>query len=171
MLGHTEALGFAKRIGGDFTLDIGALYWQLSAPVRVTLPPSALYPSGYSYTRDSKPNYAEAYAALIKGPVSARLHYSPDYLGQGASTLYGDLTVAHAFGAGRVFAHAGALKALESGVRYGGESTRFDYRVGAAYGFGPGELQLAWSGSNNAEYPAGYRRAASGFVLSATAFF
>ncbi len=152
-------------------VDVGALYWQMSAPVRITLPPSSYYPSGYTYTRAYKPDYTEIYAGLTKGPLSARLHYSPDYLGQGAPTLYGDLTVAHQIGDGRLFAHAGALRALEDSVRYGGERTRFDYRVGGAYGLRFGEVQLAWSGSENAEYPVGHRRAASGFVLSASAFF
>jgi hypothetical protein len=170
-IGHVESVGFAKRTGSDLTLDVGALYWHLSAPTTYTLPPSTRYPYGYSYTQTYRAEYAELYAGGTKGPVSAHLYYSPDYIGDVTNTVYADVSVARQLGSARVFAHAGLLHTLDGALTSRGERSRVDYRVGAAYGARFGELQLYWTGADGAEYPVGTRRASSGLVLSATAFF
>jgi uncharacterized protein (TIGR02001 family) len=117
--------------------------------------------------------YVEVYGGFTAGPLAARLYYSPDYLGEGLSTLYADLAATwRPARAWRLFAHAGVLTPLEgSGPPYSFRE-RYDISLGAARRFGRFELQV--EGTWTAPDPAYGRydaRKRDGLLVSVRRYF
>ena len=114
-------------------------------------------------------DYGECYLGLAAQRWSARLYYSPDYLGRGWASLYGELGASLPLGERlRLFGHAGALHALDEnpiGVR---PATRYDASVGVALFIESFELRLAWVGTSHsyAAYPQRRNTAVLGATLA-----
>ena len=174
-LGYTGYVGYARRTDSGLTWDVGASTSRITVPARVNVPAGVVYPYAYTYTRRYRAAYTEAYVGVSRGDLSAHVYVSPDYLGEGVKTAYLDLNAAvRPASRIRLTAHAGALTALDGRFgRFGsgGRRTRFDLRAGAVFELPHGELQLAWTGASNAEYPRGYPQKRSAVVVSASAFF
>lgn len=178
-VGETVYVGFAHQTPNGLTLDIGLVHAEFARPT-VTAAPGPVVTDIYGYPLPSQPaalnvsagsSYSEAYAGVIKGPVSARLYLSPDYFGEGRTTAYLDLNASvRPQARTRLFAHAGMLKPLGGGVP--GEKTRFDVRAGFAFEFPRGEVQLAWTSAwPRRAYLIGYPQDRDALVLSASAYF
>jgi uncharacterized protein (TIGR02001 family) len=129
--------------------------------------------TGVHFGTDSRYDYDEVFAGLNGERWNMRAHYSPDYFGSGARTVYGEFNVGVPLSAlMRATAHIGAL------MRVGGTSTEganasFDASLGAAVARDAWEVQLAWvAGGRSAVYPTAYGRASRGaLVLSASLAF
>jgi len=118
--------GFASRLVGDASWDAGVSY--------------ATFP------RSSEYDYLEAYVGLSASRLSARVHYSPDYFGQGVPSVYGEVNGAWPLGDRlNLLAHIGALRARHP-AQYAvqGKTVRVDGRVGLALDMRWATLQLAW---------------------------
>jgi uncharacterized protein (TIGR02001 family) len=117
--------------------------------------------------------YAELYAGVAMGDLSAHLYYAPDYLGEGASTLYLDVSGAYRPApAWRLFGHVGVLAPLHRSDWSYIRSARYDLRAGAAARLKHCELQLAWTGSGpGTDYPTGHAQKRNALVFAATYAF
>jgi uncharacterized protein (TIGR02001 family) len=129
-LGYQANLGYAVRTREGWSLDMGvstAGYTQY------------LYPQQHLH-------YAEVYAGVSAGPVSAHLYWSPDYLGQHMQTLYGEVdgivaVTPHL----RLFGHAGLLAPLDGSGGWPPRGPRYDLKAGLALQVGAAELRVAVS--------------------------
>lgn len=123
--------GYAWRLPGGRVLDLGLTRREFRT--------AATVPRGSGYT--------EAYLGIGGRSLSARLHYSPDYLWRDTSTLYATLDgVVRPAPGWRLLAHGGAMQFLGGLPRYGADRTQFDYSLGVAKRFGRVDAQLAASG-------------------------
>jgi uncharacterized protein (TIGR02001 family) len=93
------------------------------------------------YKDDSGQNYAEAFVGLSTDRFNGRLYYSPNYLGQGVHSAYGELNYNLPLSTSlRFTAHAGYLDV----AKRDGESrsaSHGDTRAGLAYHTGDWNLQ------------------------------
>ncbi len=99
----------------------------------------------YKYVVD----VTELYAGISGRHFSSHVYYSPDYLGQGISTLYFDVSGTLRPGVGqhwRLFSHAGLLIPLDAKPA-STKTLHADVRAGAAVEFKRAELQVYWTGS------------------------
>ncbi|NEX64758.1 TorF family putative porin [Noviherbaspirillum galbum] len=180
---------FASRVA----LDPDAAGMQFAAYTGLSLPWTTRMPRGVQASWDAglmfaafpgqvRYNYASVYAGVHAGlasnDVSMRLHYSPDYFGQGASSLYAEANAAHALADRvQVFAHLGRQRqssALQA-------APAWDARIGLTLAAGDWSLELAANraGAIRADYtPYSYGRSqafygteARRFVLSVTRSF
>lgn len=131
-LGVQVGGGFARRVGGLWTVDVGIVHNELRAP----------YSGGFSY------NYTEAYVGATRGPLSAYVFVSPNYFSPGFKTVYGQLeatiTPAEDW---YVTAHVGSLNYLDAPEPYRiRHETLYDWRLGVAREFGNFEIHAAISG-------------------------
>lgn len=129
-LGFIEYLGYATPRRGGVSWDVGVNNQDLAY-----------------YTRKRYPlRYSEIYVGVVGGGLSARLHYSPNYLEPGYSALYaevdGSLKPAENW---RLFAHFGATVPIGD---IDGRRPRYDARAGVARQFGPLELQASVATTN-----------------------
>ncbi|MGC4028437.1 MAG: TorF family putative porin [Steroidobacteraceae bacterium] len=88
----------------------------------------------YGYTNASEFNFYEAYAGISKGPLAAKLWYSPGLLGTDGSAFYLEGKATIALGAGfSLLAHVGY--SLGDGVAdtYGGDDHYLDWSAGFGY--------------------------------------
>jgi len=145
-LGVEGGVGYALRIAPAVSLDAGVHRTQYRAA----------YPGGRT-TR-----YTEGYIGLTAHRVTARVFYSPDYLAEGVSTLYGELDGGIEPAPNwRLNAHVGALVYLDAGDEYyvgyrPSDATRYDWRVGVSHRLGRVELHAAVSGGGpGSDYYAG----------------
>lgn len=123
--------GYAWHLRGGPVLDLGLTRREFRSAA--TMP------------RDA--GYSEVYAGIGGRSLSARLHYSPDYLLRHTSTLYGTLDgVVRPVPGWRLLAHVGAMQFLGSLPQYSTDRTQFDYSVGVARRIGPFDGQIAWTG-------------------------
>ncbi len=127
LLGHMEYLGYAKRVGGDVTLDLGAT--------------NIAYRPAYGGSADNP----EVYLGLRKGVARLYAYYSPRYFTPGVKTLYlaadAGLPLARRW---RLFGHLGLLETLT--IPYGQAfGSRFDGKAGVGVNVLGGEVQLAWT--------------------------
>lgn len=157
VLGYTDYLGYARRLGSGPTADVGVTNAKVTE-----------YRAG-RYTAD----YTEFYAGLIFNNISSHIYYSPSYFGSKMSTVYVDLngavTPARDW---RLFGHAGVLTPLSGQTGDGARRERYDLRVGVARAFGSCELHLAWTISAPAVlYPAERVKTRDAIVLGAAYFF
>ena len=131
-LGYQVDAGVAKRLGGDWVIDLGIAHNQFRAA----------YAGGYPLT------YTEGYIGTTRGPVSAYLFVSPNYYRPGFWTAYGQVeaTIMPARD-WRLTAHVGSLHHLYTPETYTlRHETLYDWRVAAARAFGSLELHLNVSG-------------------------
>jgi uncharacterized protein (TIGR02001 family) len=126
-LGLVENLGYAKRLKGGPTIDVGVL--------------NANYSRYTGYDRSS--GYSELYAGLIGKVFSSRISLSPNYFHSHSWTAYGEVD------AGiqptrklRLTAHVGSLVPLGSAY---GSGLQYDWEIGATREVGPVSLHLAFS--------------------------
>jgi len=156
-LGYQAYVGYAARLRPELSWDVGLTatdvtrYGDLRGPVR----------------------YGEAYAGLSWKSLSAHVYYAPDYLGQGAATLYADVDGAiRPAPHWRLFGHAGVLTPLDGGAHGRPRQPTYDLKAGLAATLKSLELQLAWTelGPNGA-YLAGERQERGALVVSATYSF
>jgi uncharacterized protein (TIGR02001 family) len=126
-LGHQEYLGYAHRLRGGSTVDLGVSNLEYR----------------YYGEVDGHADATEIYAGWAKGLFNAYVHYSPNYFRPGNETLYGEVNGAVRLPRPwRLFGHAGALTPL--GGRHDGKE-RYDLRAGIAVALKQGEAQLAWT--------------------------
>jgi hypothetical protein len=186
LVGHMAYLGYAKRLDGGLTVDLGANRLSVrtaaggfAAPLDAGSVPSAgPYPFAYPLGEAPAPvpavrrrvEYSEVYAGVLKGQGSAHVYLSPDYFGGGSGAAYVDLNASvRPARPVRLFAHAGLLAPLSAT----GGPERYDLRAGAALELRRVELQLAWSVvGRSRDYLTGYPlRRRHALVFGASAFF
>jgi uncharacterized protein (TIGR02001 family) len=152
-LGFIEYAGYASPRRGGVGWDVGINNQNL-----------AYFYEGKRFPLD----YSEAYVGVISDNVSARLHYSPNYLRPGWAALYaevdGSLKPAENW---RLFAHLGTTAPIGNP---GGRRQRFDARAGVARRFGPFEVQASVT-ATTPNPPATTPPERSAFVVGATWFF
>lgn len=146
--------GVAQR-GEAFTWDVGVV---------------RTFYSGVRHYR-----YHEWYAAAGIERLSARLSYSPAYLGTGGRTAYVELNGSYPL-AGEVdlVAHVGWLKPFDDKPGwYYSQLQRPDWRIGLHGTAGDWSLQLAWSGTRKAAgvFPGWRYGETRGLVIGATRHF
>jgi uncharacterized protein (TIGR02001 family) len=156
-LGYVVYAGYAGRLPGGASWDLGASDSQ-----------DLVYLEDKRYAQ----NYAELYAGVSKGDVSAHLYYSPQYLTD-SGAFYADVDGAWRPASGwRLFVHAGVLAVLkDDALAYHGQ-TRWDARLGVARQFGRAEARLAWTTTwPTPVYPPDVRQGRDTLVLSLAWFF
>jgi len=127
--------GYAGTTSFGATFEAGAVYSGFTGPT--------------SYA------YPELVVGVTYDTISARLHYSPNYYGRGADSLYGELDAAHRlYDHVQVVAHAGALWTNARDVYGNSVDTIFDGRVGFLFDFDRFNVQVSWVGISQAY--AGY---------------
>ena len=109
--------------------------------------------SRYAFPQASHWHFNEAYAGIGTDALSARLHYSPDYLGMRTRTLYAELNggIELAEGLGG-FWHLGHLGSVRAGP--GATIGRFDLRLGLAASRGNWRAELSFDAARKQN---GYR--------------
>jgi len=157
-LGYQVDAGVAKRLGGDWVIDLGIAHNQFRAA----------YVGGYPLT------YTEGYIGTTRGPVSAYLFVSPNYYRPGFWTVYGQVeaTVMPARD-WRLMAHVGSLHHLYTPEPYTlRHETLYDWRVGATRAFGSLELHLNVSGGGpGRQYYYGQSQSRTAVVAGASLSF
>jgi uncharacterized protein (TIGR02001 family) len=130
----TVFAGFASRIASGISLDAGADYSAFAGS------------AGY--------NYGEVYLGVASENVSARIYYSQDYFGQGASAVYSEVNAVQSL-IDRVslVLHVGflATRAYSTYSPYVSRSSQniVDGRIGLGANFDLFRLELAWVGISN----------------------
>jgi len=95
--------------------------------------------SAYAFHGAPDWNFREAFVGLSYDNYSARLHYSPDYLGFGDRTVYAELNGGAPLAAGwRYFWRGGFLAALDNAL-----SSRAEARIGVGTAVEGWQLQLS----------------------------
>ena len=128
-LGVQGDVGYAKRLGNGWSIDVGAAHNELSEPY-------------YSYS------YSEAYVGISRSPVSAYLFVSPNYFHPGVITVYGqvDASISPARN-WQLSAHVGSLYILDrADDPYLGRASKYDWRLGVQRELGNVEAHVAVSG-------------------------
>lgn len=156
-LAYIADVGYARRLKGDASWDVGVV----TSGVR-------LYQNRrYTFT------YTQIYGGLSKGDFSARLFYSPSYLGEGDGSLYLDVNGAvRPAPTWRLTAHVGAFSTLHGGSETPMDQARLDLRAGLVRDFGAfeGHVFLTTTFPNPA-YPTGLRQPRRAIILGATYTF
>jgi len=158
VLGYVEYAGYATRLDSDNTIDFGVSNIN------------AVEQNNRTYSIE----YTQIYAGIIRDDFTARVYYSPNFIGEGFNVVYIDLgktvKIAQHW---RLFGHAGLLTPF-GGAR-GPDSSRyehFDFRAGVAAEIKGAELQLAWTATRpKLDYPVGHRQAGDALELGAAIFF
>jgi uncharacterized protein (TIGR02001 family) len=128
-LGNQAYLGYAYRLSGGSTVDIGV---------------SNLHYRNYGYPAGDE-DATDVYAGWVTGPLNYYVHYSPNYFYPGARVIYGEVNGAVRLPRPwRLFGHFGVLTPLGGGYD---NKERYDVRAGIAAAFKHGEAQLAWTTS------------------------
>jgi uncharacterized protein (TIGR02001 family) len=123
--------GFAARIGSGLSVDAGGDY--------------------SAFTGAAGENYGEVYLGVATENVSARIYYSPDYFGQRANAVYGEINAVQSL-IDRVslLLHVGFLttRAYSPSSPYVSRSSQnvVDSRIGFGANFDLFRLELAWVG-------------------------
>jgi uncharacterized protein (TIGR02001 family) len=154
--GEVGYVGYAVRSGLGPTLDLGVSRSRF-----------------VSYrTRKHVAAFTEAYVGLAGDHLSARVAYSPKYLGQNVQTAYLDLGAVYRPAPNwRLFAHAGALVPLRQANPIGLHK-RYDLSAGAARRIRACELSAFWTYiSPDLVYANGRRAERNALVVSAAYFF
>jgi uncharacterized protein (TIGR02001 family) len=101
--------------------------------------------SRITYTQAHDNDFSECYAGLGFERGSARIYYSPGYLGYQARTVYAEVSAFYPVHPRfNLIAHAGVLRNLSGGYWAGiPTSSRIDARIGVGIPFGNWTLQIA----------------------------
>lgn len=145
--------GFAKRVNGDVSIDLGAVHAR--------------------YTRlSSRPlAYTEAYLGAHVGAFSSHIRFSPDYFGSGRSTLYIDADFSRRFDPWLVSGHLGQLARLERSGAPGAPDSATDWRIGVSRPLGRIDVQLSATGNIAFSRAAGAAHAGPAVSISASLGF
>jgi uncharacterized protein (TIGR02001 family) len=157
VLGDVIYLGYSRRLNPTTSWDVGVSNSVVAVYVQPTY----------------RANYTEMYAGITAGPFSSHVYYSPDYLGEGARTLYGEVNGAFPLSRRwRLLAHVGVLNSLGGArVPYAGR-TRYDARLGVARELGALQLRLALSAtSSGVDFPEGHSQSRTALILGAAYAF
>ena len=156
-IGYQADIGYARRLGSEVSLDVGATNASFVEHQR------------YRYSQ----TYSEAYAGLAWRDLSAHLYYSPNYLGSRTQTLYAELEGAiRPAPIVRLFAHVGRLTPLNAPDASNFYHAQYDFSAGVAVQIKSYEARLSWSGLRpGVEFPTGQRQARDALVAGATVFF
>jgi len=158
-LAYIADFGYAQRFDRDAAWDAGVV----ASGVR-------LYQRRrYAFT------YTQVYGGLSKGDLSARLFYSPSYLGEGEGSLYLDLNGAlRPAPTWRLTAHVGAFAVLrhEPGPPSPMDRPRVDLRAGLVRTFGAFEGHVFLTATTpHPVYPTDVRQRSRAIILGATYTF
>jgi hypothetical protein len=174
-LGYVGYLGFAARAHDGLVWDVGLTdtHLGITAPIhRAVISPQNTVVI-QSLDKFYHIDYSEIYAGVTRNNLSAHLYFSPHYSSKGSKTAYLDISYAirpveHI----RLFWHAGLLSPLGGQLRAVNRRERYDLRVGTAFEFDHGEVQLAWTQIGpRVEYPIGHLQPSNALVVSASAFY
>jgi hypothetical protein len=155
ILGHTEYVGYAHRNLSGLTWEVGADNVDFE-----------IYPAPTFHL-----SYSEAYVGLSNGNVSGRLYVSPNYLQDGLTIAYLDLTaVARPNDDWRFSGHLGFFEPLAGNARTPVRKDRWDVRVDVIRRLGPAEINLGWTSAFPAAFPAPWRSSA-GVLAGVLLFF
>jgi uncharacterized protein (TIGR02001 family) len=147
-----QYLGYVRRLNAGPSLDFGVTHSNYTE-----------YWGGYGGTQ-----YTELYAGVITPRFASHLYYSPNYFGQGAATLYGEVdTAVRPARDWRLSAHAGLLTYLSGARAPDLHATQYDWRIGLATAIKALEVELSWSGAGpDPEYYSGAAHGRSGVALA-----
>jgi uncharacterized protein (TIGR02001 family) len=156
-LGYQVYAGYARRLASGASWDVGVTHTDVG---------------GYGVAK-YRVRYTEGYAGLSFRNWSARLYYSPDYLGEGVRTLYANVDASMSPRPNlRLFAHAGLLAPLDADRYAEIRRNQYDAAVGAAVQVKAVELKLTLSGFGpSSDYLASRRQAREAAVVSASYAF
>lgn len=157
-LGVLAYAGYAHQMASGISWDTGATHLTVSQ----YLEPG----SQYNY------NTTELYAGMAGRFFSGHIYFSPDYMGEGVSTVYATAQVAQRLDdTWRLVGQAGVLQPLSHKI--GGEinGTQIDFGAALIARIQAYEIKLAWSFGPNSEYPAGHEQPQSKAILSASYYF
>jgi len=105
--------------------------WTGYAGYAARLPSGLAWETGvtaYSFPKNPNWNFREVFIGLAGDVVSGRLHYSPDYLGMGERSLYGELNGGWVLAPRlQAFWHGGIYHSLDNA-----QSSRSEARLGLA---------------------------------------
>ncbi|HYQ92230.1 MAG TPA: TorF family putative porin, partial [Candidatus Competibacteraceae bacterium] len=118
--------GYAQRAASGLSWEMGADYSAFSGV------------GDYAYT--------EVYTGVASDNVSGRIHYAPDYFGQGAGAAYAELNGARRFqNRLRWLGHIGVLRRSSVGAATdGADRYRFDVQTGVGIDLDKISVQLTW---------------------------
>jgi uncharacterized protein (TIGR02001 family) len=129
-LGIQESIGFAKRLKSGLTVDAG-----------VTNANYAHYAMGRHV-----PGYTEVYVGLLGSGLSSHIFFSPDYLGDGVRSLYGEVNgVLRPADHWRINWHVGAQTLNGGHARFYRSQSYADLRLALTREFGATQAQIAVS--------------------------
>lgn len=116
--------------------------------------------SRYAYPQAAAMHFNEVYAGVGKDELSARVHYSPDYLGLRTRTLYAELNGGTELVPGLTgFWHLGYLGSI--GAAPGSTLGRYDVRLGLSAGVSNWRAELSFDLARKQHgYQASYGREA-----------
>ncbi|MGV7210121.1 TorF family putative porin [Oxalobacteraceae bacterium A2-2] len=116
--------------------------WTGFAGYAQRLPSGLAWEAGvtaYAFPHHSDWSFREVYAGLSGETLGGRLHYSPDYLGLGERTLYGELNGGWMLGPRwQAFWHGGHLHSYDNA-----RSNRSEARIGLSTGHQGWHVQLS----------------------------
>ena len=152
LAGYQAYLGYARRFSGDSSMEVGLSHTELTQ----------YYRERYTV------RYSEAFAGVSGRSLSAHIYYSPDYLGEKSTTLYGSFDWSRATASPwRYFLHAGVLTPLSPKPTDEIRRSQYDLNGGVARrprnlefqvilsGFGPNTSLIASQHQNGASATAG----------------
>ncbi|QJU59976.1 hypothetical protein HL653_21485 [Sphingomonas sp. AP4-R1] len=121
--------GFARRIGLDLTVDAGLTHTRFS------------HYSGFGRETD----YSELFAGLANKRSSARISISPNWLGRGNVTAYGEIThLIPLSDRWNATLHGGLLLWLSDNLPQTAPRLRYDIRIGLSRRLGRAQLEAGW---------------------------
>ena len=146
--------GFARRVRPE-------LSWELGGGC-------------YAYPRANLDwNYCEVFLGAAWREVTARVHYTSDYLNRGARATYVEVNARHALNERiALVGHVGSWHSDGDG-RLATPSSRLDVRVGVTFDLGVVNLEISGVATDipNAECPAGPNNCKPGAVVAISRSF
>jgi uncharacterized protein (TIGR02001 family) len=130
-LGLQLSGGYAKRLPGGVTIDVGAVH------------------SSYTHysSRGSATSYTEIYAGASRGFLTSRVYLSPHYFGHGRKAAYGELdATVSPLRKLRLSGHVGLLVPIDYPGAHNDDRAQYDWRLGVAREVGPATLHVIATG-------------------------
>jgi len=150
-LGLQLSGGYAKRLSGGVTIDVGAVH------------------SSYTHysSRGEAKSYTEVYAGASRGFLTARVYLSPHYFGRGAKAAYGELdATVSPLRKLRLSGHVGLLVPIEYRPASNDERAQYDWRLGVAREVGAASIHvIATGGGPGRDYYGGRRHDRTTLIL------
>lgn len=127
-------------------------------------------------TRGREPysiRYTELYAGASRGGLNAYVYLSPDYMGEGAKTVYASLGGTRRLEDDwRVVGHVGLLAPVDRKPRSEIRKAQFDTSIGLGRRIGPIDAQLRWTlHGPGGGYAPDHPQSRQALMLSATVTF